>query len=119
MKPATELLDVIQGAVQQLQEVEVPDTDAERVAAYSARVERQLFYWRRSVEASYLDRQASVPSMVAAVAMQDEVPQVQVLAELIAMGAVKVAWWKVDKYMTEHGVQLYPSELEKGASNGQ
>jgi hypothetical protein len=118
--PVEQALDAVQAAVQALTELgAVDDVEAERIATYSSRVERQLFFWRRSVEAAYLDRHGSVPHMVAAVALQEQVPQVQVLAQLITAGAVMPVWWKLDKYMTEHGVSLYPNELEKEADNGQ
>ena len=112
-------LDTIHGAVTALDALGIDDTDAEKAAAASAKVERRLFFWRRGVEAAYLARYGDVPNLVAAAAMQDDVPQVQVLGQLIKDGALVPVWWKLDKYMVAHGVSLYPGKLEtKEASNG-
>lgn len=110
-------LDTMTAAMAKLGDVKVDDSDVEAAVKYAAKLDRQLFYWRRTVEAHYLDRLGSVPNMVAAVAMQDDVPPVRVLADLCLAGALMPVWWKLEKYMTEHGVDLYP-ELDKEASDG-
>lgn len=112
-------LDTIHGAVAALDAMDVADTEAEAAATASAKVERRLFFWRRSVEAAYLARYGDIPTLVAAAAMQDDVPQVAVMGQLINDGGLVPVWWKLDKWMVAHGVSLYPGTLEtKEASNG-
>lgn len=111
------LLDTILGAIEALGEVAVEGREAEAAVQTAQTAERSLWRWRRSVEAAYLDRHGSIPQLVAAVAMVDEVPQVQVIGDLVNQGALVPVWYKLDKWATEHGVSVWPLAATEGAAD--
>lgn len=119
MEPPTwrEALDEVQRAVQALDAADVEAmtvAEAQAAAKTAERAGRQLFFWRRGVEATYFGKYAHVPGVVAAVALQEEVPQVQALAELLAAGGLQPVWYKLEQWAVEHGVTLWPEPTKGG-----
>lgn len=108
-----QLLDDIEAGVEQLAAVAMDDAEAEAAVKRAERVGRRLFYWRRNVEAAFFDKYANVPGIVAAVALQEGIPQPQALAELMAAGGLQPVWWALDKWATEHGVNTWPDNTRK------
>lgn len=95
-----------------LQDTTVAGREAEEAARSARAVEDGLWRWRRSVEAAYLSRHGSVPSLVAAAALQEEVPPLQLVGELLQQGALVPSWWRLDRWAAEHGLRVWPEATE-------
>lgn len=117
MKEWGPVMDRLRAGVEELHECQVRGQDAPRAAKLAAQVNRRLWFWQRDIEALYLNRIGTIPQMVATVAQQEEVPLMQLLYELLDDQALGVRWDKLDRWATNHGIELFP-KLEEESDDG-
>lgn len=107
-----EALDALDAGVRDLNELTIPGEDAADVALITYRLERKLWTWRRSVEATYLDRLNPVPAVLEAVAAQTNQSVAEVVSMLIGAGAIRMDYAKLDKHLHRYGLEPTYSEGE-------
>lgn len=106
-------MDVIRGAVRDLGDTEVTGPDAQEAAKTAEQLERQLWRWRRSVEAAWLDRFNHLPAVIGELADKEGVPPLVIVRDLLDTGALRPEWYKLDRYATPHGVSMWPTDSEQ------
>lgn len=105
-----EAIDQLQAISETLNDRQVPRAEAQKAAQLAEQIERKLWRWRRSVEASYLTARNRLPLAILEVADREEVPVPVVLTDLIQSGAIQPVWWKLNRWASEHGVTMWPTD---------